>query len=103
LAADSKHIRFVVPEQSGRADAVTASGVKRLRPISSDVRRSTKVNRDLLYEPDEHLKRDAEFPPMRGKRGSGVGSMRLGSDRLRRCSRSAHSREVGVATEMLLT
>ena len=33
-----------------------------MRPISRDVRRSTEVNRDLLYEPDEHLKRDAEFP-----------------------------------------
>jgi hypothetical protein len=39
----------------------------RLRPTSGDVRRSTKVYRDLLYEPDEHLKRDAEFPPMRAE------------------------------------
>lgn len=45
----------------------------RLRPISRDVRGSTEVNRDLLYEPDEHLKRDGEFPPMRGLRG-GLGA-----------------------------
>jgi hypothetical protein len=44
-----------------------ASGVKRPRPISRDVRRSTKVNRDLLCERDEHLKRDAEFPATRGE------------------------------------
>jgi hypothetical protein len=36
------------------------------RPISRDVRQSGEFNRDLLYEPDEHLKRDAEFPPLRG-------------------------------------
>jgi len=35
------------------------SGVKRLRPTGCDVRRSIEVNRDLLYETDEHLKRDA--------------------------------------------
>ena len=45
-----------------RAATPSSSGVKRLRLISRDARRSTEVNRDLLYEPDEHLKRDAEFP-----------------------------------------
>ena len=54
--------------RSSHGAIVAAIGVKRLRPISRDVRRRTEVNRDLLYEPDEHLKRDAEFPPMRGKR-----------------------------------
>jgi hypothetical protein len=44
--------------------------VKQLRPISRDVRRRTEVNRDLLYVPDEHFTRAAEFPPMRGKRVS---------------------------------
>ena len=48
---------------------MTGIGVKRLRPISRDVRRSTEISRDLLYERDEHLKRDAEFPPMRGDQG----------------------------------
>ena len=53
-----------------RGDQFTvAEGVKRLRPISRDVRRSTEVKRDLLYGSDEHLKRDAKFPPMRGFRG----------------------------------
>ena len=51
-----------------RRHLTTVLGVKRLRSISRDVRRSTEFNRDLLYEPDENLKRDAEFPPMRGKR-----------------------------------
>jgi len=44
----------------------TAVSLKRLRPISRHVRRSTEFNRDLPYEPDEHLKRDAELPRMRG-------------------------------------
>ena len=47
--------------------------MKRLRAISRDLRRSTEVNRDLLYEPDEHLKRDAEFPRMRGYEGTRSG------------------------------
>jgi hypothetical protein len=34
--------------------------------------RSTEVNRDLLYQPDEHLKRDAEFPPSARKGSSGA-------------------------------
>jgi hypothetical protein len=56
--------------------------------------RSTEVNQDLLYEPDEHLKRDAEFPPMRGKRnpesicGSPLGSGAASAPQ------SAHSRTV---------
>jgi hypothetical protein len=43
-----------------------------MRPISRDVRRSTEVNRGLLYEPDGDPERDAEFPPMRGKRDWGI-------------------------------
>ena len=45
--------------RTGHGGGATASGVKRLRPTGRDVRRSTEVNRDVLYEPDEHLKRDA--------------------------------------------
>ena len=60
-------------EQSGHKTTATPIGVKRLRPISGDVRRSIKVNRDLLYEPDDHLKRGAEFRPMRGWRERDMG------------------------------
>jgi len=50
----------------GVETSTAAEGVKRLRPISRDVRRSTDGNRDLLYEPDKHLNHDAGFPRMRG-------------------------------------
>ena len=50
-------------EQSRRRPCQAAQlGVKRLRPTGRDVRRSTEVNRHLLYEPDGHLKRDALVP-----------------------------------------
>ena len=50
---------LLVFRESSHAPGVIASGVKRVRPTGRDVPRSTEVNRDLLYEPDEHLKRDA--------------------------------------------
>ena len=59
-----------IAEQRGRVVGATAVSLKRLRPISRHVRRRTEFNRDLPYEPDEHLKRDAELPRRRGLRGS---------------------------------
>jgi hypothetical protein len=38
--------------------AVAASSTPTL-PLQGNVRRTTEVNRDLLYVPDEHLKPDA--------------------------------------------
>ena len=92
LGHRSSHLR------SGRL--TVAPGVKRLRPISRDVRRSTEVNRDLLYDPDEHLERDAEFPPKRGLQGrrcSDVGSD-VGTDP--RVALTAHSETVGASPGM---
>lgn len=56
--------------------------VRRDAPASDQSRctGSTEVNRDPLYEPDAHLKRDAEFPPMRGKRArAGLGTLLAGA------------------------
>ena len=52
--------------RSSSANGRSPLGVKRLGPTGRDVRRKTEVNRDLLYETDEYLKRDAQFPPLRG-------------------------------------
>jgi len=89
-----------VAEQSGDSTAATVAGVKRLRPISRDVRRSTEVNRDLLYESDEHLKRDAEFPPMRGKPDSAVRWDVAADAEPAAASESAHSRCASRVGEM---
>jgi hypothetical protein len=42
---------------------VAPSGVKRQRPTGPTYGEAPRVNRDLLYETDKHLKRDAKFPP----------------------------------------
>jgi hypothetical protein len=78
----------------------------RREATASDFSRCTakhRVNGDLFYEPDEHLKRDAKFPPMRGFRASAAGSGVAIVAGAGSASLTARSREVGVATEMLLT
>ena len=50
---------------------MTASGVKRLHPTSRVYGEAAGVNADLLYERGGHLKRDSEFPAVRGTRSSG--------------------------------
>jgi hypothetical protein len=54
----------------GEAPRSTETGSTSPTSISS-VAPSSSYARDLLYEPDEDLERDAEFPPMRGKRARG--------------------------------
>lgn len=67
-AKPAAHALFVAPlpvtalsRHCNHERDTAAKGVKRLHPIGREVRRG--ANGDLLYESDEHLKRDAPFPP----------------------------------------